>query len=141
MATWRDVERIALALDGAKPGVAHEGSPTVDVGRHPFARLRWDDEGREMLQFWSLDLGSEQALADRRDTFVAVQTFSVKVSVWARLDRLAVEETGRARHRLVAGAAWRPRSTGHRGPPRCRILVRANLGSAAWTTATWAAAA
>ena len=92
MATWRDVERIALALDGAKPGVAHEGSPTVDVGRHPFARLRWDDEGREMLQFWSLDLGSEHALADRRDTFVAVQTFSVKVSVWARLDRLAVEE-------------------------------------------------
>ena len=53
MATWQDVEEIALALDGARPGIADHGGPTVDVGRHPFARLRWDDEGRELLQFWS----------------------------------------------------------------------------------------
>jgi hypothetical protein len=92
MASWRDVERIAVTLAGARPGVAHEGSPTFDVGRHPFARLRWDDDGREVLQFWSMDLGSEQALADRRDTFFVVHTFSVKVSIWAYLDGLEVDE-------------------------------------------------
>lgn len=92
MATWEDVERIAGALRGAAPGSAHEGSPTIDIGRHPFARLRWDDSGRELLQFWSLDLASEQALADRRDTFILVNTFKVKVSVWARLDRLDERE-------------------------------------------------
>ena len=88
MATWDDVERIAGALPGAKPGVAHEGSPTFEVGRHPFARLRWDDVGREILQFWSMDLASEEALADRRDTFFVINTFKVKVSIWAWLDPL-----------------------------------------------------
>lgn len=88
MATWRDVERIALTLAGARPGTAHEGSPTVDVGRHPFARLRWDADERELLQYWSFELDSAQALADRPDTFVRVDTFRVKVSIWAYLDRL-----------------------------------------------------
>ncbi|GAB3589077.1 hypothetical protein GCM10027446_00550 [Angustibacter peucedani] len=92
MASWADVERIAPTLAGARAGHAHEGSPTFDVGRHPFARLRWDDDGREVLQLWSLDLGSEQALADRRDTFFVVHTFRVKASIWAYLDRLDVDE-------------------------------------------------
>ena len=92
MATWRDVERIASRLARARPGVAHEGSPTYDVGRHPFARLRWDDDGREILQFWCLDLDSELALADRRDTFFRIDTFTVKVSVWVWLDRLDEQE-------------------------------------------------
>ncbi|TCC22832.1 hypothetical protein [Kribbella speibonae] len=92
MAAWRDVERIAGGLSGARAGRAHEGSPTVDVGRHPFARLRWDDEGREILQYWSLDLASADALADRRDVFFAVYTFKVKVSIWAWLDRLDEDE-------------------------------------------------
>jgi hypothetical protein len=92
VATWADVERIAATLAGARPGRAHEGSPTYDVGRHPFARLRWDDDGREILQFWSLELDSEQALADRRDVFFVVQTFRVKVSIWAWLDRLDEQE-------------------------------------------------
>lgn len=92
MATWKDVERIAAGLAGAKPGRAHEGSPTYDIGRHPFARLRWDDDGREILQFWSLDPDTEAALADRRDTFFVVNTFKVKVSVWAWLDQLDTGE-------------------------------------------------
>jgi hypothetical protein len=92
VASWRDVERIAAGLPGATPGVAHEGSPTYDVGRHPFARLRWDDDGREILQFWTLDLDAEPALADRRDTFFVVNTFRVKASVWAWLDRLDEQE-------------------------------------------------
>lgn len=91
MATWDDVERICSGLAGARPGVAHEGSPTVDVGRHPFARLRWDDTGRKILQYWSHDLGLGDALADRRDT-IEVHTFKVKVSVWAWLDRLDERE-------------------------------------------------
>ncbi|TCC08366.1 hypothetical protein [Kribbella soli] len=92
MATWRDVERIAGSLAGARPGRAHEGSPTVDIGRHPFARLRWDDAGREILQYWSLDLDSGDALADRRDVFFVVHTFKVKVSIWAWLDQLDEDE-------------------------------------------------
>lgn len=92
MATWRDVERIAGRLPGATAGRAHEGSPTFDVGRHPFARLRWGDDGREILQFWSLELDSEDALADRGDTFFAVDTFKVKVSIRAWLDRLDEDE-------------------------------------------------
>jgi hypothetical protein len=86
------VERIAGRLPGARSGHAPEGAPTFDVGRHPFARLRFGDGGREILQFWSLELDSEDALADRRDTFFAVHTFKVKVSIWAWLDRLDEDE-------------------------------------------------
>lgn len=92
MASWRDVERIAGTLAGARPGEAPEGSPTYDVGRHPFARLRWDDDGGEILQFWTMDLATADMVADRPDTFVRVDTFKVKVSVWARLDRLDEQE-------------------------------------------------
>ena len=88
VATWQDVEEIALALEGARTALSHGGDPAVEVGRHPFARLRWDDEGRELLQVWSFDLDSEAALADRPETFVRVDTFRVKASVWARLDLL-----------------------------------------------------
>jgi hypothetical protein len=104
VATWQDVEEIALALDRARPGTAHNGAPTIDVGRHPFARLRWDDEGRELLQFWSFDLDSEAALADRSETFVRVDTFAVKASIWARLDLLDRTELGE-----VLAESWRAR--------------------------------
>jgi hypothetical protein len=104
MASWQDVERLALALPGARTGLSHTGDPAIEVGRHPFARLRWDEEGRELLQYWSLDLDSAAALADRADTFVRVDTFKVKVSIWARLDLLdevelreLLEESHRAR--------------------------------------------
>ena len=79
------------------------GSPTYDVGRHPFARLRRDD-GREILQFWSLDLDSEPALADRSDVFFRVDTFRVKASVWAWLDRLDEQEL-----REILEDSWRAR--------------------------------
>ena len=104
MATWHDVERIALALAGARTGLSHAGDPAIDVGRHPFARLRWDDDGREILQFWSLDLDSEAALADRADIFIRVDTFTVKVSIWARLDRLDETELGE-----ILTESWRAR--------------------------------
>jgi hypothetical protein len=94
VATWQDVERLALALPGARTGVSHSGDLAIEVGRHPFARLRWDDAGWELVQLWSLDLDSAAALADRSETFVRVDTFKVKVSIWARLDRLDEVELG-----------------------------------------------
>lgn len=91
MATWRDVERIASSLEGAKPGWSPAGEPSYDVGRHPFARLSLDGD-REVLQYWSLELDSALALAERADVFFRVDTFKVKVSVRAWLDRLGVDE-------------------------------------------------
>lgn len=92
MSSWDDVERIASTLPNARPGVAHEGSPTFNIGRHPFARLRWADDGRQILQFWSDDLANEQALAEQKDIFFVVHTFTRKVSIWAWLDRLDEQE-------------------------------------------------
>jgi hypothetical protein len=111
MATWRDVETIATTLPGATRGVAHDGSPTFDIGRHHFARLRWDDDGTEILQFWTQDLDTEHLLADRRDTFFVIDTFKVKVSVWAWLELVGpaelveiVTESWRARRGVRSGA-------------------------------------
>lgn len=85
MSTWRFVERLAERLPDARLGEAHEGSPAYFVGRHPFARFRQDDEGRQILQTWSGDLGLGAALADRRETFPVVQVFTYRVSTWAYL--------------------------------------------------------
>ncbi len=91
MATWRDVEGIASSLEGATPGLSHAGEPTFDIGRHPFARLRFDAD-REVLQYWSLELDSALALTDRADVFFRVDTFKVKASIWAWLDRVSADE-------------------------------------------------
>ena len=88
MATWADVDELAGRLPGAELGVAHEGSPAWHAGRHTFARLRRDDDGRELVQVWTGEMDTEQALADRRDTFVRIDTFRFRVTLWARLDRL-----------------------------------------------------
>ena len=88
MATWADVDELAGRLPGAELGVAHEGSPAWFAGRHTFARLRWDDDGCELVQVWTREMDTEPALADRRDTFVRIDTFRFRVTLWARLDRL-----------------------------------------------------
>jgi len=94
MASWRDVVAVACRLPDARLGQAHEGSPAFYVGRHVFARLRWDEvDGREILQSWSGDLNTEAALAGRRDVFPVVSTFVFRVSTWAYLDRLDALET------------------------------------------------
>jgi len=92
MATWDDVEAIAGALPGATSGRAPDDAPTYTVGRHPFARLRWSDDGREILQFWTMEPGTREMLADRRDTFFRIDAFKIKTSVWAWLDRLDTQE-------------------------------------------------
>src|SRR4051794_8266440 len=107
MASWDDVERIAAGLPGARLGSASDDSPTYDIGKHPFARLRWDERGREILQFWSMDPDAEDMLADRRDIFFRVDAFKVKTSVWAWLDRLDEQDLAEVlaeSHRARRGA-------------------------------------
>jgi hypothetical protein len=88
MATWADVDELAGRLPGAELGIAHEGSAAWYAGRHTFARLRFDDDGRELVQVWTGEMDTGQALADRSETFVRIDTFRHRVTMWARLDRL-----------------------------------------------------
>jgi len=92
MATWDDVLAIAGTLPRAVAGRAPDDAPTYIIGRHPFARLRWADDGREILQFWTMGPGTAEIFAGRRDTFFRIDSFKVKASVWAWLDRLDEEE-------------------------------------------------
>ena len=93
MSDWRFVAQLCERLPEAVLGAAHEGSPAYFVGRHPFARLRWDDDRRELLQAWTGDLGLEAALATRREVFPVVARFTYRVSFWAYLDALDDRET------------------------------------------------
>jgi hypothetical protein len=64
VALWADVEKVALALPQTTKGDAHEGSPAIYVRTQQFARLRWDDTGGEVLQFWVPDADLVQAYAE-----------------------------------------------------------------------------
>jgi hypothetical protein len=90
--TWQDVCGLAQRLPGARLGEAHEGSPAWYAGRHQFARLRWDDDGHELLQIWTGDMGTEPALRGRRDVFPVVHTFQYRVTIWCYLDRIDLRE-------------------------------------------------
>ena len=91
MPTWEDVTDLARRLPDAELGEAHDGSPAWYAGRHQFARYR-EHEGRQIVQLWSGDMDLGAQLAARRDTFLRVDTFDFRVSVWAWLDRLARRE-------------------------------------------------
>src|SRR5262245_2069106 len=93
MTSWREVTALCARLPGTSLGEAHEGSPAYYVGRHPFARLRWAEDGREILQCWSTDLDTHAALASRRDVFPVVHTFTHRVSLGAYLGALGDGET------------------------------------------------
>ena len=54
--------------------------------------LRALSDNMALAEVSGIDLDSEAALADRADTFFAIHTFTVKVSIWAWLDRLDVQE-------------------------------------------------
>ncbi len=92
MPTWADVDELARRLPGAERAVAHEGSPAWRAGRHTFARLRCSDDGDELVQVWTGEMDTEQALAGRRETFVRIDTFRFRVTLWARLDLLERQE-------------------------------------------------
>jgi hypothetical protein len=91
MPTWSDVDALARRLPDAQRGLAHEGSPAWYAGRHIFARYR-EDDGRQVVQLWSGDMDLERQLSSRRETFVRIDTFDFRVSVWALLDRLDPRE-------------------------------------------------
>jgi hypothetical protein len=90
--TWRDVEELTARMPDAMLGQAHEGSPAYYAGRHTFARLRLDEQHREIVQLWSDDMGLADALAGRRTTFPVIHTFRFRVSAWAYLDQLGRHE-------------------------------------------------
>jgi hypothetical protein len=88
VATWADVERIGLSLPETALGEAHEGSPALVTRERQFARLRWDDDGREILQFWVADPDLVAAYVnDDPATYRGAPGFSKKV-VMATLSRL-----------------------------------------------------
>jgi hypothetical protein len=91
VATWQDVLTLVAALPDAEPGQAHDGSPAWYAGRHQFVRRR-EVDGHQVVQLWSGDLDLGRQLAGRCDTFVRIDTFDFRVSVWARLDRLGARE-------------------------------------------------
>ncbi|TDD56340.1 hypothetical protein E1263_25200 [Kribbella antibiotica] len=83
MADWTEVERIAATLPETAPGVAHEGSPAYDVAGRQFARLRWNDAGREILQFWTPDPADRDALtAGSPATYWLAKAFPSAVFGW-----------------------------------------------------------
>jgi hypothetical protein len=112
---WRDVCELAGRLPDARLGQAHEGSPAWYAGRHQFARLRRDDDERELLQVWTGDMDTEAALTARRDVFVEVHTFQYRVTVWCYLDRIDLREAAE----LLLD------SYGIRGGPRRRAAINA----------------
>jgi hypothetical protein len=85
MSSWADVETVGLTLPETARGEAHEGSPAILVRTQQFARLRWDDAGAEVLQFWvpDSDLVHAYVAADPA-TFWGAPGYSKKV-VMARL--------------------------------------------------------
>lgn len=88
MASWRAVERVGFSLPESTLGQAHEGSPAVVVRKAQFARLRWDEDGRELLQFWVAEPDLVQAYPqDDPQTYAGMPGFAKKV-VLAHLDRL-----------------------------------------------------
>ncbi|WP_405059260.1 hypothetical protein OG474_41950 [Kribbella sp. NBC_01505] len=88
MANWTDVARIAAALPETTPGQAHEGSPTYEVAGRQFARLRWNNEGREILQFWTPD--RESLAAASPTTYWLAKAFPAAIFAW--LDQLDTPE-------------------------------------------------
>jgi hypothetical protein len=120
MASWNDVAKVAGGLPGATPGFAHDGeSPTYDVGRHPFARLRWEDgfaQGREILQFWVADAGAARAIEQSEpEAVVVVHAFTKKAAVWVWLDCVDADEV-----RELVADSWAVRAP--------RRAVRDHLG-------------
>jgi hypothetical protein len=85
---WSDVETIGLTLPASTLGEAHEGSPALLVRTQQFARLRWDDAGREVLQFWVPDGDLVHAFVQTDPvTYWGAAGYSKNV-VMARLSRL-----------------------------------------------------
>lgn len=93
--TWRDVEREALTLPDAELGHAHEGSPAIIVHGRQFARLRLNDTGGAVLQFWVAEADLVHAYSHSEpEIYWGVPAFSKKVVLadLAALDQSTVRE-------------------------------------------------
>ena len=103
MATWADVERLALTLPETRVGEAHSGEPAVLVRDRIFARSREDGA---VLQFWVAD---EQLVAAYVEsdgaTYRGARGYSRTV-VMARLAGLDEVDL-----RAVLVESWRARTT------------------------------
>ena len=102
MSTWSDLGRIALALPEVAEGQAHEGSPAYDVSGRQFARLRWEDDGREILQFWAGD-DRNALIQSNPDAYFIVRAFPS--AIFAYLAALDVDEL-----REIVTESWRVRA-------------------------------
>jgi hypothetical protein len=101
VSTWADVGRIARDLPGTVAGQAHEGSPTYDVSGRQFARLRWDETGREILQFWTDD--RDALVHGKPDVYWITKAFPAAVFGW--LDTIDADEL-----REIITESWRVRA-------------------------------
>jgi hypothetical protein len=103
VATWADVERLALTLPETSPGEAHSGEPAVLVRTRIFARSRQESA---VLQFWVADEQLVEGYVESDGaTYWGARGYSRTV-VMARLSGL--DETDL---RDVLVASWRARST------------------------------
>jgi hypothetical protein len=103
VATWADVERMALSLPETARGEAHSGEPAVLVRRAIFARSREDGA---VLQFWVADPDLVHAYVESDGaTYRGAAGYSRSV-VMARLSGL---DDADLRDALVT--SWRARAT------------------------------
>lgn len=89
--TWFDVQDLIVGLPGAMI-VQGEDSPVCVVRRAEFARLRWDQTDREILQTGSDDLELGTLLTADPATFPLVQVYRGRVMILAYLDQLSHRE-------------------------------------------------
>lgn len=102
---WYDVHDLVAELPKAMV-VQGADSPVCRIGRAEFARLRWDQVDRQLLQTWSADLELAQVLAAEPDTFPVVQVYASRLMVLSYLDRLHRHEVAELlldSYRLRAG--------------------------------------
>ncbi|TCC39061.1 hypothetical protein E0H75_39440 [Kribbella capetownensis] len=102
MSSWDEVGRIALGLPEVAEGQAHEGSPAYDVSGKQFARLRWEDDGREILQFWTGD-DRNALIQSNPDAYFIVRAFPS--AIFAYLGALGVDEL-----REIVTDSWQVRA-------------------------------
>ena len=115
MASWADLGKAVEDLPEVHPSRAHEGSPAFDVGRRQFLRLRVDDDGRSILQFWVRDQGIQEGLVQSSPHVFWVHHRFAVPAVMAWLDAL---DAGTLRE--VAVESWSARAP--------KSLVKAHPG-------------
>lgn len=103
--SWFDVHDLVAGLPRAMV-VQGDESPVCVVRRAEFARLRWDESDRQILQTGSNDLALAESLAAEPERFPLVQVYGSRVMILAYLDRVSRREVAELlleSYRLRAG--------------------------------------